>query len=204
MGRFGSGFGLEFCAAIVHEEWLRAGVCFVLMCVLAAMALYSKDAKAWLAATNPNYVAPAFMLLLLGIILWPFIEQHKWLPFSSNCSSNNERTFDYSTNDGRITVSIGGSMFVLRFSKRDKNSIYLYKDGTNLVSIARVKSSQPGRIDDYDTSSRVYAIGLGEAFLAENNEGAVLAARVIDLKDDSSGDDRDEVRFTYELSRNRK
>jgi hypothetical protein len=115
--------------------------------------------------------------------------------------SNNERTFDYSTNDGKITVSAGGHAFVLRFSKGDNTSIYLYKDGTNLVRIARVKSSQQ---TDYDTSSRVSAIKLGEAFLAENTEGAILAGRIIDLKDDSRGDDHDEVRFTYELSRDRK
>ena len=75
------GFGLEFCAALVHEEWLRASICFVLMCGLAAMTLYSKDVKTWLASTNPNYVAPAFMVLLLTLIFSPYIEQQRW-PFA--------------------------------------------------------------------------------------------------------------------------
>jgi hypothetical protein len=77
------GFGLEFCAAFVHEEWLRATISFTLMCGLAAMALYSKDVKIWLAATNPNYVAPAVMLLLLTLILSPFVEQRRW-PFTDH------------------------------------------------------------------------------------------------------------------------
>jgi hypothetical protein len=75
------GFGLEFCTAFVHEEWLRAAISFMLMCGLAAMVLYSKDVKTWMASTNPNYIAPAFMLLLLALILSPFVEQQRW-PFA--------------------------------------------------------------------------------------------------------------------------
>jgi hypothetical protein len=159
-------------------------------------------AEASAVATSLRWWLGVLFILLAAAIFSPFIEQQRWPShFLSDFSPNNERTFDYSTNDGKITVSAGGHAFVLRFSKGDNTSIYLYKDGTNLVRIARVKSSQQ---TDYDTSSRVYAIKLGEAFLAENTEGAILAGRIIDLKDDSRGDDHDEVRFTYELSRDRK
>lgn len=88
------GFGLEFCTALAHEEWLRAGICFLLMCGLAAMALYSNDAKRWFALTNPNYAFPMFMLALLAVILSPFVQERKWpvIPFYQVARSQSEMT----------------------------------------------------------------------------------------------------------------
>src|ERR1700732_796741 len=76
------GFGLEFCAAFVREEWWRALFSFAAMAGLAAMAYYSKDLKSWLANTSPNYVLPVFILVLGGLIFSPFVEQRRW-PFAS-------------------------------------------------------------------------------------------------------------------------
>lgn len=46
------------------------------------------------------------------------------------------KTFDYSTNDGKISIGSGDQQFILRFSKASDREIYLYKDDTNLVQIS--------------------------------------------------------------------
>lgn len=72
------GFGLEFVAAIVHFEWLRASVSFAGLLITMTIALHWRH---WTRRTNPNFVYPALLVLLFGLILSPFIEQRRW-PFS--------------------------------------------------------------------------------------------------------------------------
>ncbi len=110
-------------------------------------------------------------------------------------------TFDYSTNDGKITINFLGKSFDLSFSKASDVNIHLYRSGTT-KRIARVKEmvvNLPTFIDAQETSSRVYTVQLGEGFLVENNTGDVLAGRIIAIQDDSRGADRDEVTFCYSV-----
>jgi hypothetical protein len=75
------GFGLEFVAALVHGEWLRAVISFVGLVALMAAALHWNQIKSWAAQTNPNWVIATLSLVLAGLILSPFLEQRRW-PFS--------------------------------------------------------------------------------------------------------------------------
>jgi hypothetical protein len=72
------GFGLEFVAALVHGEWVRAGVSFAGLVGLMAAALHGNQIRSWIARTNPNWLYPGLLVLLLGIILSPFIEEKRW------------------------------------------------------------------------------------------------------------------------------
>jgi hypothetical protein len=85
-----------------------------------------------------------------------------------------KRTFDYSTNDGKIEASGAGTSFILRFSKASDQSIHIYRDGTNLTHVGRIKDAAIGQkivLDDYDTTSRSYTIQTGERFIARNDSG---------------------------------
>ena len=107
--------------------------------------------------------------------------------------------FDYSTNDGMYRINKDGYGFDLQFSKGSNVSIHLYKRG-NARRIARVKNVQigvPASIDQYETSSSSYAIGVNEGFIIENEAGALLAGRIIGILDDTRGSSRDEIAFTY-------
>jgi hypothetical protein len=48
-----------------------------------------------------------------------------------------------------------------------------------------------------DSTSRTYTIQENEVFLAQNKLGFWLQGRVLEIKDDSRRDDRDEVTFEY-------
>jgi hypothetical protein len=114
-----------------------------------------------------------------------------------------KRSFDYSTNDGMIEVSGKGTSFTLRFSKASDTAIHLYRDGTNLTHIGRIKVARFGqriRVNSIDTTSHTYTIRTGEYFLARNEEGRLLAGKILKISDDARGADQDEVVFTYSIN----
>lgn len=51
----------------------------------------------------------------------------------------------------------------------------------------------------FDSTSNHYTIGLGEVFLAKNDDGYVLAGRIAHIADDRRGAANDEVRFTFSV-----
>jgi hypothetical protein len=91
--------------------------------------------------------------------------------------------FDYSTNTGVVTVSLNSIIFEIHFSKRSTDSIYVYKDSTNLRAIADLKGVTPGEgvnFAAFDSSSRFYTVPLGGFFIAQNNR--------LDLIDEAAAD----------------
>jgi hypothetical protein len=110
--------------------------------------------------------------------------------------------FDYSTNDGLVKLALNAITFEIRFNKASNESIHVYKDGTNLRALARLREMNPGDdIDFYafDSSSRVYTVSLGGYFIAQNVDGYFLLARILSIKDDTRGDTSDEVCFAYSI-----
>lgn len=110
--------------------------------------------------------------------------------------------FDYSTNDGLVNVALNTITFEIRFSKASSDRIYVYKDGTNLRAIANLRGVKPDDTADFsafDSSSRVYTVPLGGYFIAQNDNGYFLLARILSIKDDTRGDSSDEVCFAYQI-----
>jgi len=117
-------------------------------------------------------------------------------------------TFDYSNNNGAVFIGKEDKQFNLSFSKASNTSIHFYSskhsNKSNCIAICRVKNIEPSSIikfDDYDSSSSVYTIRLGEYFIAKNPSGYYLQGKIISLKDDSSGDSNDEIIFDYIISK---
>jgi hypothetical protein len=109
------------------------------------------------------------------------------------------KIFDYSTNDGKVSVGEGVRTFVLRFAKASSDSIHFHRNGTNLARIARIKQELGPRVpwESLDSSSRTYTLRVGDRFMAQNDLGYLLVGRVLEIKDDSRGSPNDEVVFTY-------
>ena len=111
--------------------------------------------------------------------------------------------FDYSTNNGVVTVSLNAISFEIHFSRGSTDSIYVYTDSTNLRSIADLKGVTPGEevsFGAFDSSSRVYMVPLGGYFIAQNTDGYFLLARILSIKDDTRGEANDEVYFAYKIN----
>jgi hypothetical protein len=116
--------------------------------------------------------------------------------------SSGQRTFDYSMNNGEITLGGGDSLFTLRFSRSGGNSIHFYRSA-NVPKIARVRQRVLGqalRPEEHDWSSNVYTIDIGDGFLAVNRTGALLQGRVLDVKAEGYGSDHDEVTFRFNIT----
>ena len=54
-------------------------------------------------------------------------------------------------------------------------------------------------MDEQETSLRSYTIQTGEGFLLENEAGDVLAARIVNIQDDTRGVDRDQITFDFTI-----
>lgn len=118
-------------------------------------------------------------------------------------------SFDYSTNNGVVTVGEGDCLFRIAFSGSSNKNIQLMSSGrtrrSNLRKIARVRAVPPGstlRFHKYDSTLDVYRIGIGETFLAENEHGFFMQGKIIDVQAESHGSNRDEVTFQFQINTN--
>lgn len=124
---------------------------------------------------------------------------------SSNLSSYSENadriSFDYSTNNGVVSVGSGDAAFDLHFSKASDSSIYFYT-GSNITKIARVKDIPKGstiRFEDFDSSSRHYTLNVGEIGLARNGLDHTIEIKIISILCEGRNSTRDEVTFAYKI-----
>ncbi|MEJ6816595.1 PIN domain-containing protein [Pseudomonas sp. LF-5] len=107
--------------------------------------------------------------------------------------------FNYSTYDGELLITVKGKGdFNLKFSKASNERIHVYADSGTAVARARhVPRDQAIEFESFDSSSRVYTIGVAEIFLVKNADGSILAAKIMEIKDDTRGFDEDGVTFIY-------
>ncbi len=109
-------------------------------------------------------------------------------------------TFNYSNNDGEYVIGEGDAMFRTRWSKSSNTSIHAYKDGKGITAIARLK--EVGDIESINTiegdfSSRVRTPQIGDAIVWKNDKGKYAITKVVSIKDDTRGDDHDELTCNY-------
>ena len=110
--------------------------------------------------------------------------------------------FDYSNNNGVYTIGKDDYQFDTQWSKASKEYIHFYNDQPTIKSLRLVKdvsdldNVQPQK---YDSSSRARTAGIGQIAVFENNNGKFLAIKILGIKDDSRGDDSDELHFKYKV-----
>lgn len=109
--------------------------------------------------------------------------------------------FDYSNNNGSFNIGNGFFFFETKWSKASNVSIHAYKDGRSIDSIALAKGfNEIIEIKDanmFDYSSRCRSPQKGQIIIFKNKNGIYSAIKVIDIKDDSRHDEKDEIIFEY-------
>lgn len=113
-------------------------------------------------------------------------------------------TFDYSNNNGLYTIGEGDLSFETKWSKASDTSIHLYNDPPSIESVAiAVGAASIEAVADaasYDGSSRSRTLQEGEVAVLKNRHGNFAALQVLDVKDRTRSDDRDELTFRYVIN----
>lgn len=111
-------------------------------------------------------------------------------------------SFDYSNNNGIYTIGKDNYRFDTQWSKASKEYIHFYNDQSTIKSVRLAKDvSDLNKVqpEKYDSSSRARTAGIGQIAVFENNNGKFLAIKILGIKDDSRGDDSDELHFEYKI-----
>lgn len=113
-----------------------------------------------------------------------------------------EVSFDYSNNNGIYTIGKDDYRFDTQWSKASKEYIHFYNDQPTIKSVCLIKdvsdldNIQP---EKYDSSSRARTAGIGQIAVFKNSNGKFLAIKILGIKDDSRGDDSDELHIKYKV-----
>lgn len=197
---------------------------------IVAMQTSVEDAKSNLAGwleLIPNYSVPSIIqnknvdiygtiicaiILSITLIVWLYKRnvslKGSISPQRQASISRSRVTFDYSTNNGVVTVGKGPKEFRIAFSGASSSSIHIYssshKSGSNCIRIARIKKDDKARLfSELDSSSSSYTISITERFMAENPNGYYITAKIISIKYDGWQADKDEVIFAYRIGRSK-
>lgn len=137
------------------------------------------------------------------------IAKQNFLPSSEKYHSpavKGEVTFDYSNNNGKYSIGQDKLLFELKFSKSSNTNIILYNDPPSIKSVAIAKGvKEISNIKDareFDNSSRVRRPKLEEIAIIQNQNGFYAAIKIIKIKDDTRGNEKDEITFQYIIQSN--
>jgi len=147
------------------------------------------------------------ILLLAGIA---GIASTCWPKRKASYQSKRQRgrvTFDYSNNNGRHIIGEDDLQFETAWSKASDTSIHIYNDPPSIEGVALVNGIY--RISDitdasfYDMSSRARTPQEGDVVVLRNKYENYAALKIIDIKDQTRSDDRDELTFEYVINPDR-
>ena len=135
--------------------------------------------------------------------------QQKFLPTNEKYvspSTFGTVTFDYSNNNGRYFIGQGELAFELDFSKSSNWNIQLYNAPSSIRTVAIAKDvNEISEIVDarqYDGSSRVRRPNINQIAVLQNSNGFYAAIKILAIKDDTRGEEYDEVIFEYKIQTN--
>ena len=118
-------------------------------------------------------------------------------------SSSGEAVFDYSSYNGHYIIGRGSLEFETKWSKASNTSIHIYNDPASIHGIALAKGcesiSKVSSTNALDFTSRSRTSCIGEVVVLRNAHGFYAAVQILEIKDDSRGAERDELRFRYAI-----
>ena len=125
------------------------------------------------------------------------------LPPPQMSASTGDVSFDYSAFNGRFIIGSNQHEFETAWSKASNTSIHLYNypASINGVAIARGATEISSVVDAsaYDFSSSSRTVSKGGIAILRNTNGFYTAIKILDIKDDSRGDDKDELTFRFAI-----
>ncbi|MDE2717649.1 MAG: TIR domain-containing protein [Chloroflexota bacterium] len=133
----------------------------------------------------------------------PFADKASRSPPPRMTSTTGEVVFDYSSFNGRYVIGSGVLEFETQWTKASDTSIHAYNDPPSINGIALaqgcVSISQVEKAELLDYTSRARTPSLGQVVVLRNTRGFYAALQVLEIKNDSRRDDRDELRFRYAI-----
>ena len=136
----------------------------------------------------------------------PFKGKASDVPPPRMTSLAGEAVFDYSNHNGHYVIGRGQLEFETAWSKASDTSIHVYNDppSINGVALARRCTSiaQVSNAEALDYTSRTRTPKLGEIVILRNENGFYAALHVLEIKDDTRGAEKDELRFRYVIQSN--
>lgn len=116
-------------------------------------------------------------------------------------STDGIATFNYSNFNGRFRIGEGLYIFETKWSKASNMSIHCYTDTSSIRGVALApKGAKIADITDasaLDYTSRNRAPERGRFVVLQNNNGFYAALEIVNIKDDTRGDESDELTFRY-------
>ena len=134
----------------------------------------------------------------------PFKGKASAVPAPRMTSLVGEAVFDYSAHDSRYVIGRGTLEFETKWSKASNVSIRVYSDppsinGVALAPRAWTSIQQVVNAESLDYTSRTRTARVGQIVVFRNVNGFYAAIRVLTIKNDTRGDDHDELRFEYAI-----
>ena len=132
----------------------------------------------------------------------PFEGKASDVPAPRMTSLVGEAVFDYSNHDGRYVIGRGTLEFETKWSKASNASIHVYNDlgSINGVALAPHECAtvqQVANAASLDYTSRARTPRIKQIVVLRNVSGFYAAVHLLAIKDDTRGDDHDELRFQY-------
>ena len=158
--------------------------------------------------TDLNYLSadqhsPAELATMIAekLGISPFVGKASDVPPPHITSLTGEAVFDYSNHDGLYVIGRGNLEFETKWSKANKTSIRVYNYPASINGVALAKNCHSiaavagaAGLDFSSPSRKAQRDGI---VVFRNTHGVYAAVHVLDIKDNSRGDDRDELRFRY-------
>ena len=134
----------------------------------------------------------------------PFERKASDVPAPRMTSLVGEAVFDYSAHDGRYVIGRRTLEFETKWSKASNLSIHVYNDPPSINGVALAPREwtsiqQVVNAESLDYTSQGRTPRVGQIVVFRNVNGFYAAAHLVTIKDDTRGDDHDELRFQYAI-----
>ena len=133
----------------------------------------------------------------------PFSGKASNVPPPRMTSPVGEVVFNYSDFNGRYTIGSGTAEFETKWTKASNEAIRVYNDSDSINGVAldrratSIHEVTEGALLNY--TSRTRSPRLGQIVVVRNRHGFYAAIQILGIKDDTRGDDSDQLRFRYAI-----
>ena len=114
-----------------------------------------------------------------------------------------EVVFDYSNFNGRYIIGSGVTEFETKWSKASNCSIHVLNDPKSINGVALASEAsaihEVMNAEALDYTSRTRTPATAQVVVLRNTNGFYAAVQVLNISDETRGDDRDELRFRYAI-----
>ncbi len=152
-----------------------------------------------------NYTPAELASMIAGKLgITPFAGKASDEPPPRTTSLVSEAVFNYSNYNGRYVIGRETLEFETKWSKASNVSIHVYNDPPSINAIALgplewTDISQVVNAATLDYTSRSRTPRVGQIVLFRNKHGSYAAVRLLEIKDNTRGDEHDELRIKYAI-----